>query len=186
MAESQVPAQSQDVLYQPGISFRNPRVVRTATMVRSQPWFDGEKVPGPLSASNKLKRWDARPDLKRYNAVWNRSMKQRNVEKLGAYFHDIPTMSELGAAPPATSETSAVTRSPLGFLDNLLKLGTNIATGVTDVIQKQAEQKQRVATSQAQTYAQAMFRPFTEDNTWLWVAGIGAVGLGAILFLRRK
>jgi len=184
MAENQVPAQSQDVLYYPGISFRNPKVVRPVTHVRAQPWFDGAVVPGPLSASNKLKRWDNVRGLKRYGAVWNRTAKQRNTEKLGAYFHDVPTMSELGAAPPATGETATVSRSPLGFLESLVKIGTNVATGVTDVMLNQAEQKRQVAAAQAQTYSSGMFLP-SSDNTWLWVAGAGVLGLGAFLFLRR-
>ncbi|NRH21516.1 hypothetical protein HOO68_05755 [Candidatus Gracilibacteria bacterium] len=188
MAEAQKPSQSQDVLYQPGISFRNPKIVRPATSIKSQPWFEGEQVPGPLSASSKLRRWDLRPNLSRYSPVWNRAMKQRNMEKLGAYFHDIPTMTELGQAPPATGETGSVSRSPLGFLDNLLKLGTNVATGVTNVLQQRAEQKQQVAQAQAQTYYQSMMRPFGAggDSTWLWIAGLGVVGLGAVYFLKRR
>lgn len=186
MAEAK--SNSPDVLYQPGIGFRNPRMVRTATVVKSQPWFEGEQITGPLSASSKLRRWDLRPNLTRYSPVWNRAMKQRNMEKLGAYFHDIPTMNELGQAPPATSETASVSRSPLGFLDNLLKLGTNVATGITSAIQQRAEQKSQVAQAQAQTYYQSMMRPFSAggDNTWLWVAGLGIVGLGAVYFLKRR
>jgi len=185
MAEAQVPAsaQSQDVLYQPGISFRNPKIVRPVAHVRGQPWFEGPMAPGPLSASSKLKRWDKAPNLRRYSAIWNRSAKQRNVEKLGAYFHDVPTMSELGAAPGATSETTSVSRSPLGFLDSLMKIGTNVATGVTDVLLNQAEQKRQIAIAQTQTYTPT-FMP-SGDNTWLWVAGLGVVGLGAFLYLRR-
>lgn len=184
MPENQVPSQSQDVLYQPGISFKNPKVVRPATIARAQPWFEGPVVPGPLSASSKLKRWENVPDLKRYNAIWNRNAKQRTVEKLGAYFHDVPTMSELGSAPPATSETASVTRSPLGFLDNLVKIGTNVATGVTNILQTQAEQKRQTALAQTQSLMQHRFLP-SGDNMWLWVAGAGVIGLGAFFFLRR-
>lgn len=182
---SEVPSQSQDVLYQPGISFRNPKVVRPVTMVRTHPWFEGDQAVGPLSAANKLKRWDLSRNLRRYSPVWGREMKQRNVEKLGGVFHGLPTMEALGQAPPATSETSAVTRSPLGFLENLVKIGTNVATGVTDVLQNQAEQKRQVAVAQAQAYAYPSFLPSGDNSSWLWIAGIGAVGLGAILYLRR-
>jgi len=186
MAETNVQqqAQSQDVLYQPGISFRNPKIIRQAANVRSHPWFEGPVAPGPLSASSKLRRWDKAPNLRRYSAVWNRAAKQRTMEKLGAYFHDVPTMNELGQAPPATSETASVSRSPLGFLDNLMKIGTNVATGVTNIIQTQAEQKRATAVAQAQTYQQPMFVE-SGSNTLLWVAGAGIIGLGAFLYLRR-
>ena len=173
-----------DELYQPGISFRNPRVVRPATGDRTQPWFYQETVPGPLSMKAKLKRWERKPNLTRYSAVWNRAAKQRNVEKLGAYFHDVPTVQELGAAPAPTKE-STTTRSPLGFLENLISTGVDVASGVTNVIEQREAQKQREATAKLQTYQQ-YFPNFGSDNTLLWVLGLGAVGVGAYFLIGRR
>lgn len=179
-----------DILYQPGISFANPMIIRPVTQVRANPWFYEAQVPGPLSATAKLKKWEAKPNLTRYKAVWNRRAKQRNLDGLGAYFHDVPQFHELGEAP-ATKETQAVTRSSLGFLQNLQNLfttGTQIATGVTDIISNRETQKQQAALAQIQTF-NPFYNPFgatTGSNTMLWVAGAGILGLGALLFLRRK
>lgn len=190
MAEVPQAAQQEapDVLYQPGISFMNPRLVKIAAPVRSNPWFYEQKGVGPLSASNKLKRWENNPKLQRYNAVWNRTAKQRNMSKLGAYFHAAPTFNELGAAPPATSETSSTSRDILGFLNNAI---TNIvapaAGGVTDALLKREAQKTREAEAQSQSYY-PMLQEFggTGSYTWLWIAGLGVVGLGAYIYLRRR
>lgn len=188
MAEVPVstPVRGQDVLYQPGISFRNPRYVRPVGQVRSEPWFYEQQMPGPLSRSAKLKRWEKSPELHRYKAVWNRQAKQRLAGNIGAYFHDIPTAQELGLgqAPPATSETTATSRGPLGFLENIVSSGLKVASGVTDILAKREDQKQAMAVAQLQ-----MSQPFYRvggDNTLLWVAGIGALGLGAFLLMRRK
>jgi len=190
---AEVPAQQQqkapepkDILYQPGISFRNPKLVQIATAPKERPWFYQQQLPGPLSVSAKLKKWEAAPNLRKYKAVWNRQAKQRQVEKLGAYFHDVPTMHELGEAPPATKETTATSRGPLGFLENLLSAGAQVATGVTDIIANREAQKQQVAMAQIQASRPFFFGGSGQDNTMLWVLGAGAIGLGAIFFLRRK
>jgi hypothetical protein len=176
-----------DVLYQPGISFKNPKYTRPATRVRGNPWFYEQQVPGPLSASSKLKRWEKSPELHRYKAVWNRQAKQRVAANLGAYFQDMPTAQELGLgqAPPATSPTATTSRSPLGFLENLVSSGLKVATGVTDILANREAQKQEMAVAQIQA-AQRPYYQLSSDNTMLWVAGAGVLGLGLILYMRRK
>lgn len=180
--------EGQDILYQPGISYTNPKVVRVAAPVRSNPWFWEEKGVGPLSASSKLRKWDGNTPLKKYKAVWNRGAKQRNVQKLGAYFHDVPTMNELGEAPPATAETSTTTRGPLGFLENLISVGQQAATGITDVLQKREVQKTQAALAQSRAYNVPFFGQFNVggDSTWLWIAGIGAVAVGGYFLFSRR
>jgi len=183
--QTQEPQVSADVLYQPGISFRNPKLVRIATNPKVEPWFYSEQVPGPLSVTAKLKRWDKTSKLKRYNAVWNRQAKQRVAEKLGAYFHDVPTLQELGEAPAATKETAATSRGPLGFLENLISAGTQVATGVTNIIANREQQKQQMAMAQFQA-SRPMFFGSGSDNTMLWALGIGAIGIGAIVLMKRR
>lgn len=177
-----------DVLYQPGISFTNPRLVKIAAPVRPNPWFYEQKGVGPLSASSKLRSWDGATPLKKYNAVWNRGAKARNVERLGAYFHDVPTMNELGQAPPATSETKSTARGPLGFLENLITVAGQAGSGVTDALTQRAIQQQQVAVAQSQSYLARMGNVFGNvggDYTWLWITGLGVAGLGAWFFLRK-
>lgn len=180
---------AEDVLYKPGISFTNPKLVRVAAPIRSNPWFFEEKGVGPLSASSKLKRWDGNTPLKRYQAVWSRDAKQRNMSKLGAYFHAVPNMQELGAAPPATSETQATSRGPLGFLENLISTAGQAASGVTDALTNRAVQQQQVAVAQSQSYMARMGQMFGgqgSDSTWLYILGAGLLGVGAFIYLRRK
>jgi len=183
MAEA---AQPKDVLYHPGISFRNPGFVKIATRIRPNPWFYERKVAGPLSASAKLKRFEATPDLKRYQAVWSRKAKNRNVERLGAYFHDVPTMDELGAAPSATSSTPNAVRSSFGFLDSLLSIGDQVATGVTTSIQNREIQKQSAIQAKIDSFV-APVRQLAADNsnTLMIVAGVGILAVGTYFLTRR-
>jgi nucleoside-diphosphate-sugar epimerase len=111
--------------------------------------------------------------------------KQRVAEKLGAYFHDVPSLQELGEAPAATKETTATSRGPLGFLENLISAGAQVATGVTDIIANRELQKQQTAMAQYQA-SRPMFFGSGSDNTMLWVLGIGAIGIGAVVLLKRR
>jgi hypothetical protein len=185
MAEASA-EQPKDVLYHPGISFRNPGIVRQAGAVRQNPWFYEKQGVGPLSASSKLRRFEKSGDLRRYKAVWSRSAKDRNMEKLGAYFQDIPTMDELGQAPPATGQSSSTVRGAFGFLDNVLTAATDAATGVTNVLQQREQQKQMTAQAQVSAYLPFLQRSMGGDNTMLWVAGLGIVGIGAFMYLRSR
>jgi len=173
----------QDVLYQPGISFRNPRLARPATRDRSRQWFTEQTMPGPLTAKSKLKKWEVNPHLKEYKAVWNRAAKQRNVEKLGAYFHDVPSFASLGAAPSATSETQTVVRGPLGFLDNAISLLNQGAGGVFTSLTQREVQKTQSALAQTQAFR----LPFTGgDSSLFWILGaVGVIGVGAYLYMRK-
>lgn len=177
--------ESNDELYQPGISFKNPRLIRPVATPKLRPWFYEQQLPGPLSATSKLKKWEKAPDLRRYKAVWSRQAKQRNMEKLGAYFHDVPTLQELGEAPAATKETASTSRGPLGFLENIVSTGVQVATGVTDIIANRETQKQQVAMAQIQA-SRPMFFGSGQDNTMLWLLGAGAIGIGAIFFLKGR
>ena len=47
-----------DILYQPGISFRNPKVTKISAPIRTRPWFYQETAVGPLSAVNKIRQSD--------------------------------------------------------------------------------------------------------------------------------
>lgn len=184
--EAVVPV-AQDVLYQPGISFMNPRVGRPKLAVQGRPWFYSPQVPGPLTASSKLRSWKGQAgNFREYKAVWNRAAKNRSAQRLGAYFHDVPTIQELGAAPPATSETANTERGPLGFLENLITAGAQVASGVTDALARREEQKQQSLIAQIQARTPQIFQ--TADggtNIWLIVAGVGVVGLGAYFLTRR-
>jgi len=177
--------QPKDVLYHPGISFRNPGIVRTVAPVRMTPWFFEEQGVGPLSASSKLKRFEKSGELRRYKAVWNRSAKQRNVERLGAYFHDIPTIDELGEAPPSTGPTTTTVRNPLGFLDTMFSVAEKAATGITDVMMQREQQKTAAAQASSMAYLPYMRGMVGGDNTIWWIAGLGAVAVGAYFLVRR-
>lgn len=178
----------EDVLYKPGISFTNPKMVKIAAPVRSNPWFYEEKGVGPLSASSKLRRWDGTTQLNRYTPVWNRVAKQRNMQKLNGNYEPMLSMQELGAAPPATSE-STTTRSPLGFLESLISVVGQGATGVMDVMTQQNVQKQQVAQAQTQSYMARFMSPFGgsgSDSTWLYLLGAGVLGVGAFMYFRKR
>lgn len=177
-----------DVLYKPGISFTNPKMVKIAAPVRSNPWFYEEKGVGPLSASSKLRRWDGTTQLNRYTPVWNRVAKQRNMEKLGGHYRPMPSMQELGAAPAATSESTITRNSTGGFLESLITTIGQGATGVMDVVTQQNIQKQQVAQAQTQSYMARFMRPFGvgSDNSWLWIlGGVGIVSVGAFMYFRK-
>lgn len=179
----------EDVLYKPGISFTNPKMVKVAAPVRSNPWFYEEKGVGPLSASSKLRRWDGTTQLNRYTPVWNRAAKQRNMQKLAGNYQPMPSMQELGAAPPATAETTTTSRDILGFLSNALSVVGQGATGVMDVVTQQNIQKQQVAQAQTQSYMARFMNPFggsTGGSTWLLLLGAGVLGVGAFMYFRKR
>lgn len=180
-------AQPKDILYQPGISFRNTGLVRTVAPVRENPWFYERKAVGPLSASSKLKRFQSTGDLRRYQAVWSRQAKNRNVERLGAYFHDVPTMDELGEAPSATSSTPSVVRSSFGFLDSLLSIGDQVATGVTTSLQNRADQQAASARAKIDSFVAPVRQVVSENsNMFMIVVGVGVLAVGAYFLTRRK
>lgn len=188
MAETVEQSQPQvpDQLYFPGISYKNPKVVRPATRVANKPWFYQDQLPGPLSVSNKLKRWDKTDNLTRYKAIWNRSAKMRASQKLGAYFHDVPQLTELGlGAAPATSETTTTARNPLGFLENLVKTGSAITSSVADALVNREQQKQQSLQAQIQTYIPVpAFVRSGSNMTWI-LLGAGVLGIGAFLYFRK-
>jgi len=176
---------AKDILYQPGISFTNPGIVRISAPVRGNPWFYERQGVGPLASSSKLKRFEASGPLRRYKAVWNRSAKQRNLDKLGAYFHDVPTMDELGAAPPSTSPSTTTVRNPLGFLDNLFTHVEKGAEGVTNVLLQREVQKTAAAQASTLPYIPYLRNFGSGDNTMWWIAGLGAAAVGAYFLIRR-
>lgn len=173
-----------DVLYKPGISFTNPPMVKVAAPVRSNPWFWEDKGVGPLSASEKIKRFESTNGLTRYKPIWSRVAKSRNTERLGAYFADVPTINELGAAPPATAETNSASRDPLGFLDNILTAAEKGAQSVTDVLLKREASKTAMAQASMTPYIPFINQGGSGNTTMIILGGLAAVGLG-IYFLRR-
>lgn len=188
-----------DELYRPGYSFENSPVAQIATPASSRPWFYQNTAVGPLSKVSKLAPFWKDGVMHRYQPVWNRAAKMRNVNRLGAYFHDVPSISELGEAPPATGESaSAVRTGDGGFLQNLQSLfagGADLLTvaaqgtqAVTGQLQKREEAKTQTAMAQMQGYLQQLspFGSSSGSNWVLWVAGIGAVGVAAYYMLGRK
>lgn len=180
-----------DIVYQPGISFRNAEAGHPATKVRRIPWFQAPHVyaEGPLTRRSKLSRWTG-GSLNRYRAVWNRQAKANNVQKLGAYFAPVPTIDELGLGqvPTAGNNESSTSRSPFGFLENIL---TDISEagkiGLERII---AEEKRR--TEEAQTQFKFLTEPMQEfgstvQQNWpLILLGGAAIGVGVIMFSRGR
>jgi hypothetical protein len=176
-----------DELYSPGISFKNPRVPRIAAPVKGLPWFYEQTTPGPLSAANKLKKWENAPALGRYKAVWNRTAKARNTQKLGAYFHDVQTLHELGEAPPATSDSSSTTRDILGFLNNAITSAGQVGQGLLTVQHNRIKAQQQMSAAQAQSMSSLLFSRMGSVGTpsIVIIGAIGVAGLVAYLLLRR-
>jgi len=181
-----------DELYRPGYSFENAPVVRFATKVKSQPWFFQDTAVGPLTAVSKLQPFWHDGVLHKYQPVWNRVAKMRNTERLGAYFTDIPTMEELGQAPPATSVSTTTSRSATGFLDNMITGLKYAATGareivgtVTGELQKREELKAQTAAAQLQTYLRPYVPTGPIGDAFPFI--LGALGIGAVAyFMLRK
>jgi hypothetical protein len=113
------------------------------------------------------------------------------MEKLGGNYQPMPSMQELGAAPPATSETSTTSRDILGFLSNALTVVGQGATGVMDVVTQQNVQKQQVAQAQTQSYMARFMNPFggsssSSSSTLLLLLGAGVLGVGAFMYFRKR
>lgn len=165
-----------DELYRPGYSFMNPPVTKIASPQRSRPWFWQPTAPSPLDIESKAVPLEMNPRLNRYQAVWNREMRNRNREKLGAYFREVPTIQELGQAPAATSTTQTTGRSVTGFLENLISKATEAASAVTTQLTSREQQKTQVAMAQAQSYFQPIMSA-ASANVMPIMLGLGVVGI---------
>ena len=177
-----------DILYQPGISFKNPKVTRISAPIRTRPWFYQETAVGPLSAVNKVKRSDLANSkvLKPYEAVWQRSALQRNTDNIGAYFHEVPNAQQLGLGEaPATSITTTTNRDPLGFLTNLVSTIGNAGSSVLTTMQKQQDQKTQTAMATVQAYTNQMMENVSDNKMPLIIGGVAVAGLIGWYLLRR-
>lgn len=170
-----------DILYSPGISFKNPPVTRTSAPVRTRPWFFQETALGPLSAVNKVSKANLANSkvLRPYQAVWNRSVRAKQAEELGAYFSDVPTAQQLGLGEaPATSVTTTTNRDPLGFLTNLVSTVENAGSSVLTSMQRREDEKTQTAMATVKAYTDQMLQATTSGNTPFYlIGGIAALGL---------
>lgn len=175
-----------DILYTPGISFKNPKLVKRAAPVRVRPWFYQETGVGPLSAVNKLKPLAESKVLNRRRAVWNRDIKVENAEKLGAYFHQVPSAEQLGLGEaPATGTTENVNRDPLGFLTNAINQISSAGTSVLTAMQRREDQKAQSAMATVQAYKNQMMANVSGSNMPLILGGVAAAGLAAWFLLKK-
>ena len=177
-----------DILYSPGISFKNPKVTKISAPVRTRPWFYQETAVGPLSAVNKIRRADLANSkvLKPYQAVWQRSALQRNTDNIGAYFHEVPSAQQLGLGEaPATSITTTTNRDPLGFLTNLVSTIGNAGSSVLTTLQKQQDQKTETAMATVQAYTNQMMENVSDNKMPIILGGVAIAGLLGWYLLRR-
>lgn len=83
-----------EIMYQPGISFRNSGVAIPVTIVRKKPWFAGPWGSGPLTRLAKASAWNT-GNLGRRKPVWNRNMKAEQTARLGVLHQEVPGFDEL-------------------------------------------------------------------------------------------
>jgi hypothetical protein len=173
-----------DVPYRIGYSFRNPVMVKPLTMTRERPYFGMDwAVKGPTQVKEELYN---KGTLQRYPTVWRRAAKAIPVRSLGVVGNrtELPSFQELGEAPgptDAVTTTSAVDRSPWGFLDNMIKTAGGLIS--------QAQQVE-IQKAQAQQYPYGMPQFFTPGGGGLgtlgWMAVLGAAGVGVFMFMRNR
>lgn len=177
-----------DILYQPGISFKNPKITRISAPIRTRPWFYQETAVGPLSAVNKIRRSDLANSkvLKPYEAVWQRSALRRNTDNIGAYFHEVPNAQQLSLGEaPATSTTTTTNRDPLGFLTNLVSTIGNAGSSVLTTLQKQQDQKTQTAMATVKAYTDSVVENVADNKMPLIIGGVAVAGLIGWYLLRR-
>lgn len=177
-----------DILYQPGISFKNPKVTRISAPIRTRPWFYQETAIGPLSAVNKIRRSDLANSkvLRPYEAVWQRATLRRNTDNIGAYFNEVPNARQLGLGEaPATSTTTTTNRDPLGFLTNLVTTVGNAGSSVLTSLQKREDQKTQTAIATVQAYTNQMMENVSDNKMPLLIGGVAVAGLIGWYLLRR-
>lgn len=176
-----------DILYTPGISFKNPRLTKVAAPVRVRPWFYQETAVGPLSAVNKTRPLSASRTLNTYRAVWNRDAKIENMARLGAYFHAVPTAEQLGiGAAPATDTDANTARDPLGFLTNMISQMGSAASATVDALKQREDQKTTSAMAMVQSYTDQMMANVGGSNMPLIIGGVAVAGLAAWFLLKKK
>jgi hypothetical protein len=192
MVSSNTPEQSvqkidsiSQVPYRIGYSFRQPKTLKPVTKTRMRPYFAMDwAIKGPSQVKEELYK---KGELKRFPTVWRRAAKGMAVAGLGVVGNrrELPSFSELGAAPgPTDKETvnTSVGRSVFGFLDNLIK-----TTGGVIAQSQQLE----IAKAQAQAqYATRLPQFFTPSEggigTLGWAMIVGTLGIGTFLFVRNR
>lgn len=174
-----------DILYSPGLSFKNPQLTKTAAPVRVRPWFYQETAIGPLSAVNKTKPITANKVLHTRRAVWNRDIKVDNAERLGAYFQQVPSAQDMSLGEvPATGVQDVANRSPLGFLTSAFEQIGSAGTSVLTALTKREDQKAQGAMATIQSYTE-QFAQAGASNMPLIIGGVAIAGLAAWFLLRR-
>ena len=177
-----------DILYSPGISFKNPKLTKISAPVRTRPWFYQETAVGPLSAVNKIREGDLANSkvLNPYKSVWQRAALQRNTDNIGAYFQSVPTAQQLGLGEaPATSITTTTNRDPLGFLTNLVSTIGNTGSSVLTSLQRQQDAKTETAMATVQAYTNQMVAKAEDNKLPLIIGGVAVAGLIGWYLLRR-
>lgn len=173
-----------DVPYRIGYSFRNPQAVKHVTKTRERPFFAMDwAIKGPSQVKEELYKSGV---LQRYPTVWRRAAKAVAVNGMGVVGNrtELPSFQELGQAPGPTDKetvTSDVSRSPWGFLDNMIKTAGGLIS---------QSQQLEIAKAQAQQYPTGLPQFFTPGGGGLgvlgWTAIIGVVGVGAYMFMRNR
>lgn len=172
-----------DIVYKPGISFRNAPLARPATQIRRRPWFYQPMSGGPMTKQAKLRRWD-QGNIRRYRTVWNRGAKMVRADKLGHAMVDVPNYDEigLGQAPGPTDTLSTLKRDPLGFLSNILSVGAESASKVAESMQRREEE--RIVAAQAQIRS-LQLPEAAEDVASAaiqnWPITLGVLGIGGFM-----
>jgi len=173
-----------DVPYRIGYSFRNPRLVKPVTRTRERPFFAMDwAIKGPTQVKEELYKSGV---LQKYPTVWRRAAKGMAVSGMGVVGNrtELPSFEELGQAPGPTDKetvTSDVSRSPWGFLDNMIKTAGGLIS---------QSQQLEIARAQAQQSPTGLPQFFTPGEGGLgmlgWTAIIGVVGVGAYMFMRNR
>jgi len=168
--------------YRMGYSFKNPIAVKPITHTRERPFFAMDwAVKGPSQVKEELYKSGV---LQTYPTVWRRGAKANNTNGMGVVGNrrELPNFQELGEAPGPTDKTtttSDVSRSPWGFLDNMIKTAGGL------ISQSQQMEIQR-AQSQQMFMSPQFFSPGGGLGIMGWTAIIGALGIGTVIYMKYR
>lgn len=173
------------VPYRIGYSFRNPTVVKKLTHTRERPFFAMDwAIKGPAQVKDELFKTGI---LQRYPTVWRRAAKAMAVNGMGVVGNrrELPNFQELGQAPGPTDKetvTSDVSRSPFGFLENMIKT----AGGLIGQSQQLEIQRAQAQSGYGYTGLPNFYTPGGGLGIMSWVAILGVAGVGAYMFMRNR